>query len=253
MKRDLKDTTFIIPIFIDSPERLENVKCILKFLQDNFDTNFSICEYVDVNRNFNWNIGDLVEGAAQTHVLSENVNFNRTEAINKAIKHKAVKTPYIAIYDTDVIFDPENIYKAVKFLHAGYTMAYPYSGVFSDIDRSYIETGIIKEVSQSYVSGSYGGACFLNREHYLKCGLENENLRGGHVPDDIERVTRLKNLGFKVERVSGICYHIQHPPAPDQGNNNKYKEENQAEFIKVRDMSRVELEEYIETWAWAKK
>ncbi|HRG37755.1 MAG TPA: hypothetical protein PK289_04425 [Bacteroidia bacterium] len=250
MKIDLKDVTFCIPIFIDSPERLENVKCTLKFLHNNFDAKFSVCEYVNIGRNFNWDIGQILTAPCLTHVFDEDVAFSRTEAINKAITHPGVKTPYIAIYDVDVIFDAENILKAVKLLRAGFTLTYPYSGKFIDIERSYIKDGIIKPVSDSYVLKSYGGACFLNREDYFKCGLENEHLIGGHVPDDVERLSRIQKLGFPIERVEGNCYHINHPPGPDMGNRNKLKDKNEAEYKKVNNMTKNELITYIETWPW---
>ena len=253
MKIDLKDTTFCIPIFIDSPERLENVKCVLKFLHDNFDTNFSICEYVNLNRKFNWDIGQILTAPCLTHVFDENVVFHRTAAICKAITHTGVKTPYIAIYDVDVIFDVENILKAVKLLRSGFTLTYPYNGNFTDINRSYIQDGIIKKSSDSYVLKSYGGACFLNRADYIKCGLENENLKGGHVPDDVERLSRIQKLGFPIERTAGACYHIQHPPGPDMGNRNKLREQNEAEYTKVNNMAKADLIKYIETWEWVKK
>ena len=44
MRPDLKDTTFIIPIRIESEDRLRNVITTTCFLLDNFDTNILIRE-----------------------------------------------------------------------------------------------------------------------------------------------------------------------------------------------------------------
>ena len=44
MKKDLKNTTFIIPIRIESEDRLRNVITICCFLLDNFDTKIIIKE-----------------------------------------------------------------------------------------------------------------------------------------------------------------------------------------------------------------
>ena len=44
MKNDLKDCTFIIPIRIESEDRLRNVITVLCFLVSNFDTNIIVKE-----------------------------------------------------------------------------------------------------------------------------------------------------------------------------------------------------------------
>ena len=44
MKRDLKDCTFIIPIRIESSDRMRNVITILCYLNSNFDTNIIVKE-----------------------------------------------------------------------------------------------------------------------------------------------------------------------------------------------------------------
>lgn len=47
MKIDLKDATFIIPIRIESTDRLRNVITTMAFLLENFDTNIIIKEVDD--------------------------------------------------------------------------------------------------------------------------------------------------------------------------------------------------------------
>ncbi|MEK6880719.1 MAG: hypothetical protein AABY22_13965, partial [Nanoarchaeota archaeon] len=141
--------------------------------------------------------------------------------------------------------------KAVQMLRDGVTLSYSYSGNFYDIERSYITDGIIKKRT-SYVKGSFGGACFLNKEHYKKCGYENENLLGAHVPDDVERFERVSKLGYKVERVDGDCYHIVHPPSKDS-KENPYATANNLEYLKVKNMDNESLMEYVKTWEWTKK
>ena len=44
MKKDLKDCTFIIPVRIESTDRLRNVITILCYLNSNFDTNIIVKE-----------------------------------------------------------------------------------------------------------------------------------------------------------------------------------------------------------------
>ena len=44
MRKDLSKATFIIPIRIESPDRLRNVVTTVAFLLENFDTNIIIKE-----------------------------------------------------------------------------------------------------------------------------------------------------------------------------------------------------------------
>ena len=44
MKRDLKDCTFIVPIRIESNDRLRNVITVLCYIASNFDTNIIVKE-----------------------------------------------------------------------------------------------------------------------------------------------------------------------------------------------------------------
>ena len=178
----LSDTTFIIPFFYDHKERLENLNCILKFLTDNFETNIIISESGEVSRK-----REFYSGFEYLHIFEDRNDgvFHRTKVINNGIKE--AETPYIAVYDSDVIFEPKNILKAVECLMDGATLAYPYSGNFIDVNRSYIQDGIIVE-RESFTMDSYGGAFFVNREDYWKCGLDYEEFVAW-CPDDIERVT----------------------------------------------------------------
>ena len=46
MRKDLKDCTFIIPIRIESDDRLRNVITVLCFLVSNFDTNIIVNNFI---------------------------------------------------------------------------------------------------------------------------------------------------------------------------------------------------------------
>lgn len=249
-KPDLTDCTFIIPYYKDSEERKENFLCILNFLTSNFIAPIIVREgrykpdpiytFNITNNNsllFDWYIYKM-----------ETEFFHRTKTINDAIK--ASKTPIICIYDTDVVFDPVNIVLAVKMLRSNnFQMVYPYSGIFVDIYRSYITDGIIKE-KKSYVSGSVGGAVFINKKLYVNAGMENENLIS-HAPEDMERYFRMDKLGYIIGRIEGKCYHIIHPPSTNSGANHPFVKNNLKEYEKVKSMKKSDLEHYIKTWIWA--
>lgn len=240
-QRNLLDVTFIIPYYRDSKEREENLICILNYLTSNFNTNIIVEErgpsaiYAPYTKQHNYEqIHDAI--------------FHRTKVINEGIKK--AKTPYIAIYDTDVVFPVENIIKAVELLREGATLTYPYSGNFVDIQRTYIHNNIVI-ARESFATGSVGGACFLNREDYWKCGLENEYLKSW-CPDDVTRYHVIKTLGYRIERVEGDCFHISHPPSANSGVN-KFTEHNNNEYMNLINLSKEDLIAYINTWPWTKK
>lgn len=89
----------------------------------------------------------------------------------------------------------------------------------------------------------------MNRIIYLNCGGENKNFYGWG-PEDAERVHRVEILGYSVSWVSGgPLFHLYHP----RSYNSWYISEEQGaknrnEFVRVCNMSRQELEEYILSW-----
>lgn len=243
-KIDLLDVTFVIPYFRDSVEREENLKCIIRFLNQHFQTTILIMEVGTVRTKFDFH--NYRFDSHHFNKIHDGV-FHRTKVINEGIK--LAKTPYIGIYDTDVVFEPGNILKAVQTLRDGATLAYPYDGPFVNIERSYIKDGVIKERA-SFVVNSVGGACFLNKEDYKKCGYENEHYIS-HCPDDVDRFHRVKTLGYRIERVKGKCYHIEHPIMANSIGN-KFTEHNNNEYMNITSLSKEDLEKEISTWEWAK-
>lgn len=242
MKHNLRECTFIIPIVIDSNERLENLLCIVAYLKKHFYTKIILVESGPAPT-----LQAMAKDDVDHIFIKETEVFLRTQLINIGIK--AAKTPVVSVYDADVFFDVDSYLIAIEAIKQGAALTYPYGGIFVDIKRDYIKTGEIIEFP-SFAFPSYGGACFLNRDLYWSAGLENQHLVG-HCPDDVERKIRMEILGHRMLRVPGKCYHIRHPrggyPSAEQ------TEKNLAEYNKVLKMTKPELVEYIKTWDWAKE
>ena len=247
MKIDLKDLTFIIPFSYDSIERAENLNYILGFFRDNFETNIVLIESGIKQFSFT---EDYLCVPNYLFLPTSNEIFHRTKVINAGIKK--AKTPYIAIYDTDVFISPiENYLKGVELLKQGHKIVYPYDGRFIDVERSLIKDGIIKEY-QSCATGSYGGCVLLNRETYIEAGIENENLYGWGF-DDFERKERMEILGNHAARIEGICYHIKHPLGINSSVQNPNWQKNKEEYERIKIMSEQQLRDEIKTWQWTKR
>lgn len=248
MKNNLKDVTFIIPVRIDSQHRKENLETVVARLLSQFETNVLVVFDREEDAKSMYHLMDLGPALTVSFLcvprFCMGATFHRTAIINAGILHAT--TRFISIYDADVIFEEQNIVHAVEFLRAGADMVYPYSGEFVDISREFITTGQIIE-RQSCATESVGGAVFIHLSTYRDCGLENIRLVS-HCPDDIERFTRMKKLGHRVERIPGKCYHIEHDRNLNSQANNPYTPANLYEFNRVKNMDAAELRNYVATW-----
>ncbi len=171
---------------------------------------------------------------------------------------KIVKTKYVTNYDTDVIFDVNNYVLAVKILNQGINFVYPYSGEFWEIRNDITRCSTIENINLNNYKiemlnhQSYGGAVFFNTEDYKQGGGENENFYVWGF-EDLERRYRFLTLGYKFGRVSGDCYHIQHPRIGINSNpSNPNYAKSQAEWEKISIMNKRQLEQYISAWKWVK-
>lgn len=251
MKIDLRDTTFIIPVHFDHEDRRENLQLSLKQLNTHFATNIIIGEQGS----------DEFSGMGVEYVKFDCVKFHRTRMLNDLTK--LAKTKFVVNYDCDVLLPPLNLFMAIHRLRNGVDFCYPYDGRFARVPRIYYEEvdsfndvgvlagrnyrGITEEETKSF-----GGAVAYNRQSFFNAGGENENFVSWSG-EDWERVHRFKLLGFKVERITGILYHIDHWTGVNSSTANPDYESSMAELRKVQKMSKAKLAEYVSGWDLFKK
>ena len=101
----------------------------------------------------------------------------------------------------------------------------------------------------NFGKSSMGGALFLNRQVFIDSGMENEYFISWGA-EDWERFRRFVKLGYRVGRVKGPLFHIDHARKQDSNENNPYYQRNVAEYQKVDTLSVEQLKEYIKTWPW---
>ena len=275
MKHNLKDTTFIIPIKIESDDRLRNVITVCCFLLENFDTKVIIKE-VDDKSVFQEEalpqISEYVEDALDnlTHMFEkkdpDDDVFYRMRYINEML-HKA-DTPVIANYDCDVLMPIQTYLEAQKQLTEGeFDVIYPYGlgpwqkKVFAtdamvseflsnDCEFSYLEKKVEIDNAES------GHVQFFRRSAYIEGGMENENFRGS-APEDKERIHRFTTLGYNVGRIENWIYHLEH----SRGNNswpvsyhgNPHMQDNIALWNFLSGLSPDELRLYYRDQKYLKK
>ena len=114
MRTDLSQATFIIPIRIESPDRMRNVITTTAFLLENFKTNIIIQE-VDKESVFKKEALPILEDIVNVDIW-ENFNFifkqsdeplfHRQRVLNEMID--ITDTPIVVNYDCDVILPKQS-------------------------------------------------------------------------------------------------------------------------------------------------
>jgi hypothetical protein len=224
-KYNLTDMTFLVPLRVDSMVRLENMLMSLRYLLRHFETNIVVLHADGYDNGI---IPKLLDKSIKYRFVEDyDAVFYRTKYLNCMTAE--VATPYLAIWDADVIVPKEQIADAVQKLREGYEIAYPYDGQFYDttyiVREQFWKTGSIKTLVKNqakmgliYGTNMKGGAMFVNREAYMAAGMENEKFYGWG-PEDWERSDRWKILDYKTHQSEGCLYHLTH----NRGSNSTFR------------------------------
>ena len=266
MKIDLKDTTFIIPVRIDSIVRMENLMMCVNNIIKNFHTNIEILEAASYKNGI---LSKCIRGNGIIYTFLEDKDpvFYKTRYLNILIRK--VKTPVIGIWDADIIIDKGQITKSIERLrNEKFDVVYPYNGDFmdtSDVIRElywkHQDIRILKHYRSMMKSlysiegqiGSVGGAIFVKTDKYISSGGENERFYGWGMEDG-ERHQRWLRLGYKMYREDGCLFHLSHPR--DMNGNFRspqHKEHAICDMNETSNMTRNGLEHYIRSRHFVKQ
>ena len=269
---DLKNCTFIIPIRIESEDRMRNVVTVLAYLLKNFDTKVIVKE-VDVESVFVDQVlpqiedflGDSINNLTHVFEKSDDPVFYRMKILNEMID--MADTSIIANYDCDVLFKKETYVESVKMIMDGFDLVYPYGfgnyqkQVFIDDDgvsefiNEDFDFEVLDKKSRMY-DAQYGHVQFVNRKSYILAGMVNENFRGSS-PEDKERFYRFDKMGYSVGRIDDIVYHLEHSRGvnswPNSVQGNPYMKQNFDEWEKIQKMTGHQLRSYYSNQEYLKK
>ncbi len=253
----LEDVTFVIPVRIDTLERLENLQATTNYILSHCDTNILIVESDKRDSGF---LRKLLHPSIQLFFEKDEMEiFHRTRYINAMVQ--ITDTPYLAVWDADVIVQPIQLDIAAKSLRNAETdIIIPYTGRFFDtgisLRNEYLTAKDISVLEKNnrkmklpFGVSACGGGFLVNKQIYRAAGMENANFFGWGIEDG-ERVKRMEILGYKVGRVNyGPMYHLTHP----RGINSVFRTEEAQkaaikEFLRICNMSKEELQEEIATW-----
>lgn len=260
-KFDLSKATFIIPVRIESDDRLRNVITSICFLLSNFDTTVIVKE-VDKESRFSRDalpqISEFFDGKYENlihqFVKSDSSSFHRQKILNDMIMETT--TEVVVNYDCDIILPISSYTQAYeKIINGTSDVVYPYGNgdfqiqVFADdqIVTNFLvnnfDFSFLKEKTKIY-DAKYGFVQFFNRKVYIEGGLENENFVA-YAPEDVERFYRYTTLGYNVSRINDVVYHLEHARTPNSWFNNPHMQSNNAEWEKIQKMDKNTLKEYI--------
>ena len=272
---DLSDCTFIIPLRIESRDRMRNIITVLIYLLRNFNTKVIVKE-VDKESIFKESVQPALEEALKdfqleglTHIFeqSDEFTFHRTKIINDMLW--MVETPYVANYDCDILLPKTSYAYAVNLLKNGFEengetiypkVVYPYGrGQFqaqitaTDEEVSdFMNKEFSFEVFQNWraYDAKFGFVQFFDTETYKELGGENEGFVAYGYEDD-ERHYRFNAL-TKVVRMNERIFHLEHCRSQNSWFNNPHIESNRKLWEKLKSCSKHELKLYYEHVKYAK-
>ncbi len=290
MKKELSNTTFIIPLRIETDDRLRNIILTTSFLLHHFDAKIIIKEVSDESAFTQYAkpvIDRLVDNQDNLTFIFEKETreddaFHRTRVLNDMIM--MCDTDIVVNYDSDIILPISSYIKSVELLKEC-DIVYPYrfgehgerkvvletkfesqedidnfeqnpdiSGfIQSGYDPSFFDT---KYFYYPHAQGEgwaeYGMCQFFKKQVYIDGYLENEDFIA-YAPEDVERHYRWSLLGYNIQRVDNYAYHMEHKRTPNSSFSNPFMRHNFKLWEYLKTLSKKELVDYYKVQRYYRK
>lgn len=246
---DLTDFTFTIPVFIDHRDREENLNLTLQTLSRDFKTNIIIGEQGQ----------ETIDIIGPEYRFFDYKVFHRTKMLNEMALMATTK--YVVNYDCDVVLPPMQFVLAKRELEKGADFVYPYDGRFARVPRNWYlpilnhDVGIVGDTEfkgkhgKPLPTASVGGCIIVNKESFISSGMEHEGFIS-FGPEDLERWYRWNKLGYKVIRIPGSLYHLDHFCGPNSSTKNPYFRKGHQLYDRIK--KEKDLRSYVDSFSWKK-
>ena len=281
-KMDLSACTYMIPLRVETPDRMRNIITILLHLVRNIKAPIILKEFDKESIYEASVLPQIAQVATQeelsqiTHVFeqSDEVVFHRTRLINDMIM--MADTPVVCNYDCDVLLPFQTHFYANTFITKGYLppdapegtalepvkVVYPYGyGMFQQqvfADDQTVSNFINSNFNFHAFDGKvrpydakFGFCQFFDREEYIKLGMENEKFISYGYEDD-ERYHRF-NLCSNVVRINDTVFHLEHKRSQNSWFTNPHIENNRKEWEKLKFYGKEKIEEYYQNIDYMKR
>lgn len=217
-KIEMKDVSVLIPMRLDSLDRLDNLLYVVNYLIKYFDINVYVL-HAD-RRQHNYLARLMPEECNYTFMEDIDPIFHRTRYIN--MLYRMCKSPILAIWDADVILAPNQVEYAVNSLrYNDCEVCFPYDGKFLNVDpilkdcfeSSQLDVDLLirnqSKMNVLYNNIQNGGAFFISKEAFLYSKGENVFFYGWG-PEDWNRLEKWRVLGYRIIRSQGPLFHLHH-------------------------------------------
>ncbi len=264
--RDDANLGVVIPVRIDSPDRLSNLGIVLEYFVSFFPW-FSIIVIEHGPRSY---CAEIARGYGQVdfRYVTSSGCFHKSRVCNLGIA--LATTPVVMVHDCDVLFPPEALIAAIrKVTKKEVDFIFPYNGIMLQCKRDKLlstkpnslslftqlphydaesNTSLPADVELLYGGKeqlSTGGGILFDRQQMIWLGGFNENMVS-YGCEDMELLCRLQKLNVRISYLAGFnCYHLEHQRGNDS-HYNHFLPANQREWQKIAAMSREELWRYIQ-------
>ena len=244
----------MIPVRIESDDRRKCLTIVLDYLIRYFETKIIVCEegpetiFPSMNK-MEWN-------GSVKHVFRYSTSelFHKTRNINLMAAQST--TPYITYLDSDVLFRPNQYVNALETVRRGeLDFCYPFNQQNHNIPKHLRDViqltlnldSVENQITFRHPQPPVGGCLFMNKDKFISINGMNPNMVSWG-PEDEELIYRIKKLDYRLGAVPGKLFHVDHDRTPNSSDSNSHFLANNAEYDKVKAMSKEELSAYITTW-----
>jgi len=229
------DLSLIVPFRCDDPERLENLRTVLRYMARML-AGAEIVLIEDSARPVAGGLG-AIEGLRYAAAVHDGP-FHRTRLLNHGLLTLATR-PLVAAWDADVIAYPQAMAGALNRLRAGAEMVFAHDGRFMDLSGG-LRARLVAQGGAGDLPlppfparpswwqwrrteltchnvASVGGAVLFRRSVLASVGGYHEGFRAWGFEDN-ELVARMRKLGHEPQHVPDWPFvHLSHPRRRGRG------------------------------------
>lgn len=253
------DLTFLIPIRIETEDRLRNIISSVSYLLKHIPANVFVKE-VSHHQTFKFRaipeIKKYVDISNLEYFYEESNDplFCKSKVLNDLIV--ASTTKVVANYDADCILPVSSYHQAYDAINENQVdVVYPYGcGIYqwrakydTQIYEEFMKTldTFILDKNKSLSNSTIGWAQFVNRQKYIDSYMMNENFISWGCEDD-EFYYRMNVLGNRIGRIDNYVYHLEHSRTHNSWFSNPNFNSNYQLWNTIKTFDRNQLMRYYE-------
>lgn len=244
----INDIDFLIPVYIDHPDRLRNLNIAINYLNNIGAKNIFVNEHYKETRK-----AELPNISYISKDITNDPFYNKMVCGNEIFTTFS-KNKVVCLYDIDVLLPKKFLLECADNLLNGYDFGYPFNGYFYDIPEHKVKelqrdlnTPILTSECKLFARESHGGCVMFTRECFIEGGKLNPLFKNVGFDDD-EINVRFLRLGYKKYRTSNPLLHMTHYRGDTTYNYSKFVEYNGEICRRITNMPIEELKQLVKQW-----